>query len=140
MATKKKRKKASLKKKAKPKTKAKKKLKAKRKKITRKARAVKARSIKKQLMSGDGIAVGVLRPIGEITHYFRKVSAGVLRLIGSLRLGDMILVKGHTTNFRQKVDSMQIDHVPIKEAKRGQEIGLKVVDRVRVGDTVYKLS
>ncbi|MCX5715434.1 MAG: EF-Tu/IF-2/RF-3 family GTPase [Candidatus Omnitrophica bacterium] len=74
-----------------------------------------------------------------MTHFFPHVSAGVIKLSGSLKAGDMVQIKGHTTDFKQSVESMQIEHESVTEAKKGDEIGLKVKDRVRIGDTVYKL-
>lgn len=84
-------------------------------------------------------AVTGLKVIGKVTHFFPHVSAGVVMLSGDLKTGDMIQIKGHTTDLKQTIDSMQIDRAPVAEAKKGQEIGLKVKDRVRIGDTVYKL-
>jgi putative protease len=77
--------------------------------------------------------------VGEVTHYFPHVSAGVIKLSKDLKAGEMVQIKGHTTDFKQAVDSLQVDHVPVGEARKGQEIGLKVKDRVRIGDTVYRL-
>lgn len=78
--------------------------------------------------------------IGEVVHYFPHVQAGVIKLKkGNISLGETLYIKGHTTDLKQKVTSMQIDHVPIDEAKKGDEIGLLVKARVRQGDTVYKL-
>lgn len=77
--------------------------------------------------------------IGTITHYFPKVMAGVVKLKGTLTLGDMLKIKGHTTDFNQTVTSIQIDRVPITTAKKGQEIGLLVSSRVRRRDVVYKI-
>ena len=74
--------------------------------------------------------------IGVVTHYFPKVNAAVVKLKRPLAIGDAILIKGRTTSFEQKVDSMQIDHVPIQAAKKGDEIGLAVIDRVREHDLV----
>lgn len=76
--------------------------------------------------------------IGTVTHYFPKVRAAVIKLKGTLILGDTIKLKGHTTDFTQSVTSMQIDRVPINQAKKGQEIGLLVNSRVRQHDIVYK--
>ena len=77
--------------------------------------------------------------MGEITHFFPKVKAAVLKAKIPLSIGDNIWIKGHTTNFKQIVTSMQINRVPINNAKKGDEIGLLVVSRVRHGDIVYKL-
>ena len=81
-----------------------------------------------------------LEKIGEVTHYFPHVkAAAILVLKDGLRKGDSVYIKGHTTNFKQGVSSIQLDHVPIAEAKKAQEIGLLVKSRVRIGDTVYKI-
>ncbi len=74
--------------------------------------------------------------IGKVIHYFPHVKAAVLKLKTPLNLGQQIKIKGHTTNFTQTVTSMQIDHVPIQKAKKGQEIGLFVDYRVRRRDVV----
>lgn len=76
--------------------------------------------------------------IGTITHYFPKVRAAVVKLKLPLATGDPIKIKGHTTDFQQIATSMQIDHVPVNQAKKGAEIGLEVDSRVRGGDIVYK--
>ncbi|MGB2705982.1 MAG: hypothetical protein WBC74_03925 [Candidatus Omnitrophota bacterium] len=79
-------------------------------------------------------------PIGEITHFFPHVKAGVIKLKkDTLSVGDTIYIKGHTTDFEQKIKSMQVNHAPIEKASKGQEIGFKVKSKVRHGDKVYKL-
>lgn len=77
--------------------------------------------------------------IGKVTHYFPHVNAAVLKLKLPLKAGDTIQIKGHTTDLKETVTSMQINRAPITEAKKGDEIGLLVTSRVRAGDTVYKL-
>ena len=76
--------------------------------------------------------------IGKITHFYSKINVAVVQLTAPISVGDTILIKGDTTNFEQAVDSMQIQHQNIQKAEAGKEIGLKVKDRVRPGDTVYK--
>ena len=76
--------------------------------------------------------------IGKVTHYFPKVRAAVIKLKVPLTVGDTIKIKGHTTDFTQNVNSMQIDRVPINSAKKGDEIGVLVISRVRRNDTVFK--
>lgn len=78
--------------------------------------------------------------VGIVTHYFPKVNAGVVKLKAPLAIGDTVKIKGHTTDFTQAVASMQLDHVPLTQAKRGQEIGLLVNLRVRQHDVVYKVK
>ena len=76
--------------------------------------------------------------VGKITHFFSKICVAVIELKKPLKVGDTIAVKGPTTDFEQAVDSMQIEHENVKEAKAGQSIGLKVAQRVRETDVVYK--
>ncbi|MEE9323416.1 MAG: translation elongation factor-like protein [Candidatus Aenigmarchaeota archaeon] len=77
--------------------------------------------------------------IGKITHYFTDIGVAVIELEDTLKVGDEISVEGATTNFTQKIESMQIEHKDVEEAKKGDSIGLKVVDRVREGDQVFKV-
>ena len=79
------------------------------------------------------------KPIGKVSHYYTKIGVAVIDLNGSLAVGDKISIEGASTNFTQGVDSMQIEHKDVKQANRGDSIGLKVVERVREGDSVYKL-
>jgi putative protease len=80
-----------------------------------------------------------LEEIGTVTHYFSHVKAAVIKLSkGTLKAGDNIYIKGHTTDFKQAVKSLQFNHASIEEGKKGQEIGLKVKSRVRIGDVVYR--
>ncbi len=80
-----------------------------------------------------------LKEVGRVTHYFSKIGVAVLELSDKLSVGDRILVRGMTTNVEQTVDSMQIDRVDIESAEAGKSVGLKVEDRVREGDSVYKI-
>jgi translation elongation factor EF-1alpha len=76
--------------------------------------------------------------IGRITHFFLKISVAVIELTTPLAVGDTITIKGPTTDFEQVVESMQIEHENVQRAEAGQSIGLKVVQRVRETDIVYK--
>lgn len=79
--------------------------------------------------------------IGRISHFYSNLSVGVIELSkGNLDVGDTIHIKGHTTDFTQKVESMQMEHENIESAKKGQAVGLKVDDHVREHDTVYKVT
>lgn len=78
--------------------------------------------------------------IGKITHYFGKVQVAAIELTdGELAVGDTIHIKGHTSDFSQKIESMQIDRVDIPKAEKGQEIGIRVSEHARVGDEVFKV-
>lgn len=76
--------------------------------------------------------------VGRITHFFAKIGVAVIELKASLSVGDRILVKGPNTDFEQTVDSMQIEHENIQKAEAGQSIGLKLAERARETDVVYK--
>ena len=79
--------------------------------------------------------------VGFVTHYYGHISVAAIRLeSGSLRVGDTIRILGHTSDFRQRVESMQIEHQPVTEAGKRQEIGLKVTEHAREGDDVYKVT
>jgi len=87
------------------------------------------------LFGGGMLSEG--KEIGKITHYFSKISVAVIELIGTLKTGETIHIKGATTDFKQKVDSMQIEHKAVPEAKKGQSIGMKVAEPVREHDQVF---
>lgn len=77
--------------------------------------------------------------VGKVSSYFARVSVAGIELTGTLRSGDTIHIKGHTTDFQQAVESMEIEHVRVQEAGPGQSIGIKVSERCRQGDHVYKV-
>lgn len=77
--------------------------------------------------------------VGKVTHYFTKIGVAVVELTDELKIGDRISIEGATTNFQQVVNSMQIEHKDVKVAMAGQSIGLKVDQRAREGDLVYKI-
>jgi putative protease len=108
-------------------------------KTIKKQKKASLENLKKKTSSGK--IKGNVKPIvvGTISHYFPKVRAAVVKLKVPLALGEKIKIKGHTTDFTQSVNSMQINRVPIKSAKKGQEIGLLVSFRVRRKDVVYKI-
>ena len=76
--------------------------------------------------------------IGRITHFFSKISVAVIELKAPLKVGDTIVVKGPTTDFQQVVESMQIENKNVQTGEAGQSIGLKVIQRVRETDAVYR--
>ena len=77
--------------------------------------------------------------IGKVTHYFGNIGVVVLELTDTLKVGETIRIVGGTTDFTQTVDSMEIEHKKVEEAKKGDSIGLKVSQKVREGYKVYKL-
>jgi len=77
--------------------------------------------------------------IGKITHYFSHISVAVIELSEKLKAGDTIRIVGGETDFQQNVDSMEIEHKKVDEAKPGDSVGIKVEQKVRDGYKVYKL-
>jgi len=78
------------------------------------------------------------KTIGRVTHYYPKISVAVVELQAPINVGDKVLIKGSSTNFEQVVESMQIEHKDVGRAEAGQSIGLRVKERVRENDLVYK--
>ena len=78
--------------------------------------------------------------IGTVNDFFARPVVAGIELKGALKVGDKVHIKGHTTDLELTVESMQIDNVNVTEAKTGESVGIKVTDRVRRGDTVYKIT
>lgn len=81
-------------------------------------------------MANDGL-------VGKISHYYSQIGVGIVKMENSLKVGDKIKIKGHSTEFDQTVDSIQIDHKEVETAAKGDIIGMKVNDKVREGDEIY---
>jgi selenocysteine-specific translation elongation factor len=80
------------------------------------------------------------KEIGKVSDFFARPVVAGIEMSGSITLGDKIHIKGHTTDIEMTVDSMQINNANVTEAKRGDSVGIKVSERVRRGDTVYKVT
>ena len=78
--------------------------------------------------------------IGTVSDFFAHPVVAGIELTAALKVGDKIRIKGHTTDLEMTVDSIQIDNASVTEAKKGDSIGVKVAERVRSGDTVYKIT
>ncbi|MCX8205276.1 MAG: translation elongation factor-like protein [Candidatus Nezhaarchaeota archaeon] len=76
--------------------------------------------------------------VGRVTHFFGKISVAVVELKAPLAVGDRVVIRGPKTDFEQVVESMQIEHKNVARAEPGRSVGLKVAQRVREGDVVYK--
>lgn len=124
--------------------------KSKKKAMIKKRETIKTKTLKrskKRILEKKKVLPRTTKPalaeelIGVVTHYFPHVRAGVIKIKkSSLSMGDSVHIKGHTTDFLQKITSIQIDHRPIDIASKGKEIGLLVKSRVRHNDKVYKLK
>jgi len=77
--------------------------------------------------------------IGQVTHYYNHLSVAVLALTDVIRVGDTVHILGHSTDFKQEVTSLQIEHQSVTEAGPGQDVALKVIQRVRPRDAVFKI-
>jgi putative protease len=78
--------------------------------------------------------------VGTITHYFAKPEVGVVKLTAEIKVGDVLHIRGHTTDVQQEITSMEVDHGAVESAAAGTEVAFKVKDRVRKGDDVFKVT
>ncbi len=78
--------------------------------------------------------------VGKVTHYYSKLGVAAVEMYDTLEVNNLIHIKGHTTDFEQKVEVLQLEHDTVEKAARGQVIGLKVKDHVREHDVVYRVD
>ncbi|HXV27778.1 MAG TPA: hypothetical protein VD913_02315 [bacterium] len=111
------------------------KVRARRRKKIKKGKAAKSRpSKKKTVQAVEG------KYLGRVIHYFPHVNAAAIKIEkGKLAVGDQLYFKGHTTDFRQIVESLQINHVMVSKVRVGDDVGIRVRERVREHDAVYKI-
>ena len=81
-----------------------------------------------------------MHPIGTVSHFYSHLSVAIIALTDTLRIGDTIRIKGHTTDFTQRIESMQSEHLQVSEGHAGQHIGVKVREKARQDDAVYKVG
>lgn len=81
-----------------------------------------------------------IKPIGKVTHYFGGIGVAIVKFNKTVNVGEKIKFKGATTDFEQTIESMQYDHQDIKSAKKNQEVGIKIEQKVREGDEVYPVE
>lgn len=77
------------------------------------------------------------KPVGRVTHFYTEIKVAVIKFLKPVKQGTQVYFKGATTDFSQKLDSMQYDHKPLATAPKGKQVGVKVKSRVREGDQVY---
>ena len=75
--------------------------------------------------------------VGVVTHYYTHLMVGIVKFKKDVKLGDRVLFLGHTTNFEQELDDIELDHKKVDEVKKGDEVGVKVDEKVREGDEVF---
>jgi selenocysteine-specific translation elongation factor len=80
------------------------------------------------------------KAVGKVSDFFAHVVVAGIDMTGKLKVGDKIHIKGHTTDIEMDLTSMQIDNKDVTQAKKGQSVGIKVPERVRPGDVVYKVT
>lgn len=91
-------------------------------------------------LAAGGVAASQPEAIGTVTHYYDRAGAAVVKLdSGVLHVGDTIHVRGHTTDFYQRVDRIERDHVAVETARAGEEVAVAVSQRVREHDAVFRL-
>jgi len=78
--------------------------------------------------------------VGTVTHYFATPSVAVVRVTDSIRTGDVVQFRGHTTDFEQQIRSMEVEHARLEAAEAGTEVAIQVVERVRKHDNVYRVT
>jgi selenocysteine-specific translation elongation factor len=78
--------------------------------------------------------------VGTVTHWYGEISVAGIDLEGDLKVGDTIHIAGHTSDFTQAVESMQVDHEDVEEAKAGASIGIKTIDHARIHDDVFRVD
>jgi putative protease len=78
--------------------------------------------------------------VGSITHYFAKPEVGVVKLVADIKVGDVLHIRGHTTDVEQQISSMEVDHAAVETAAAGTEVAFEVQERVRKGDEVFKVT
>lgn len=78
--------------------------------------------------------------VGKISHFYDKISVAVVEVLAPIKVGDKIKITGHDNDFEMTIGSMQVEHEQLKQAKKGQAIGLKVEQPVKPGDEVFKVA
>jgi len=77
------------------------------------------------------------KKVGEVTHFYNNIGVGIIKLSAPIKLGDSLRFQGSSTEFDQQITEIQFDHKPIEAGKKGQEVGIKLAERVREGDEVF---
>lgn len=104
------------------------------------AKLLKRSKILIKIMTQEPEKIEEQQLVGEVTHYFGNIGVAVIQMLDTLKVGDTVrIVGGMDTDFEQVIESMEIEHEKVEEAKKGDDIGMKVDQKVREGYKVYKL-
>jgi putative protease len=79
------------------------------------------------------------KPLGKVTHYYDKIEVAIVELAGGLKVGDTVKFVGKGREFEQPVESIQVEHVQVEKAKKGDVVGIKVAQPVKAGSVVTKV-
>lgn len=82
---------------------------------------------------------GVEEAVGRVTHFFGQLGVVAVKLTGALQVGDQVRVKGHTTDFTQSVDALQVEHANVDKGGPGEEVAFKAKEKARTGDQVFRV-
>jgi len=92
---------------------------------------------KKKIVKNGKIKAKGEKVLGRVEHYFDKIFVAAIAVKASFKVGDVIHIKGHTTNFYQRIESLQIEHRPVASVKKGDDVGIKAKELVRENDQIY---
>lgn len=110
------------------------------KKKTKKTAKKKAKKLAKKIVKKAVKKAKEEKPIGVVTHFYTNIKVAVIKFKTSFSAGGEVHFKGATTDFKQKLASIQYDHEQVKVAKKGQGVGVKIAKRVREGDLIFKVK
>lgn len=105
-----------------------------------KKKVIKKKKPAKKSAKAPVVKIKKEKPIGVVTHFYGGIEVAIVKFKAPFKVGVEVEFKGATTDFSQKVKSMQYDHKDVKAAKKGQEVGIKVDDKVREGDEVFPVK
>lgn len=109
------------------------------KKIIKKSKKVAKKKVKTgKVKAQKPVRLALGKPIGVVTHFYGGIEVAIVKFKKPVKKGAVVKIKGATTDFEQKIKSMQYDHQDVAVAKKGQSVGIKVDDKVREGDEIFE--
>lgn len=110
------------------------------KKLAAKKLAKSAKTAKKIVLKKTIKPAPAPKPIGSVTHFYNHIKVAVVKFKQDMKVGAQVSFKGATTDFKSVIASMQVDHKPVKLAKKGKQVGIKVQKKVRQGDLIFPVA